>query len=90
MITLRRIPGGCRLPLNLAKVLPPVAVIMGAFQCNLLNVVGLLGATLFVAGVVNGAGRYRGAGVSLLVVFWSAKVISEAPKGFQRASDMGF
>lgn len=66
-----------------------VAGVMGAVQGTLLNVAGVLGATLFVAGVVDGAGRYRGAGVTLLLVFSSAKVISEAPKGFQRGVGYG-
>lgn len=62
-----------------------VAAAVGAWQGELLNVLGVLGLTLFVAGLVDGTGmRYRGAGTALLLVFASAKVIDDAPQAFKK------
>ncbi len=61
------------------------AVVVGAWQGELVNVLGVLGLTLFVAGLVDGKGmRYRGAGTALLLVFASAKVTDDAPQAFKK------
>lgn len=62
-----------------------VAAAVGVWQGELVNVLGILGVTLFVAGLVDGTGlRYRGAGTALLLVFASAKVIDDAPQAFKK------
>lgn len=66
------------------------ALIYGAVQGELIYVVGTLGLTLFVAGLVDGTGlRYRGAGTGLLLVFASAKTIEHLPRAFQRGVAYG-
>lgn len=62
-----------------------VAAAVGVWQGELVNVLGVLGLTLLVAGLVDGTGlRYRGAGTALLLVFASAKVIDDATQAFKK------
>lgn len=66
------------------------ALIYGAVQGQLVYVVGTLGLTLFVAGLVDGTGvRYRGAGTGLLLVFASSKALEHLPRAFQRGVAYG-
>ena len=66
------------------------ALIYGLARGELVYVLGTIGLTLFVAGLVDGTGpRYRGAGVALLSVFVSAKLIDRLPDFFQRGIAYG-
>lgn len=61
------------------------ALIYGVARGELVYVLGAIGLTLLLAGLVDGRGpRYRGAGVALLSVFVSAKLLDRLPDSFQR------
>lgn len=61
------------------------ALVYGLARGELVYVLGTIGLTLLVAGLVDGTGpRYRGAGVALLSVFVSAKLLDRLPDAFQR------
>ncbi len=61
------------------------ALVYGLARGELIYVLGTIGLTLLVAGLVDGTGpRYRGAGVALLSVFVSAKLLDRLPDAFQR------
>jgi len=67
-----------------------VALVYGLARGELVYVLGTIGLTLLVAGLVDGTGpRYRGAGVALLSVFVSAKLLSHLPDAFQRGVAYG-
>ncbi len=67
-----------------------VGLVYGLARGELVDVLGIIGLTLLVAGLVNGTGpRYRGAGVALLSVFVSAKTIDRLPDVFQRGVAYG-
>ncbi len=66
------------------------ALLYGALRGQLVYVLGTIGLTLLVAGLVDGTGpRYRGAGVALLSVFISVKVLDHLPGAFQRGVAYG-
>ena len=66
------------------------ALIYGVARGELVYVLGTIGLTLLVAGLVDGTGpRYRGAGVALLSVFISAKLLDRLPDVFQRGVAYG-
>ena len=66
------------------------ALTYGAVEGELVYVLGTLGLTLFVAGLVDGTGvRYRGAGTGLLLVFISSKILEHLPRAFQRGAGYG-
>ena len=66
------------------------ALVYGLARGELIYVLGTIGLTLLVAGLVDGTGpRYRGAGVALLSVFASAKLLSHLPAAFQRGVAYG-
>jgi len=66
------------------------AVVYGLARGQLVYVLGSIGLTLLVAGLVDGTGpRYRGAGVALLSVFVSAKLLDRLPDAFQRGVAYG-
>jgi hypothetical protein len=61
------------------------ALIYGVARGELVYVLGAIGLTLLLAGLVDGSGpRYRGAGVALLSVFVSAKLLDRLPDSFRR------
>lgn len=61
------------------------ALIYGVARGELVYVLGAIGLTLLLAGLVDGRGpRYRGAGVALLSVFVSAKLLDRLPDSFRR------
>lgn len=66
------------------------ALLYGVLRGELVYVLGTLGVTLLVAGLVDGTGpRYRGSGFALLGVFISAKVLNHLPDAFQRGVAYG-
>ncbi len=66
------------------------ALLYGVLRGELVYVLGTLGVTLLVAGLVDGTGpRYRGSGLALLGVFISAKVLNHLPGAFQRGVAYG-
>ncbi len=66
------------------------ALVYGLARGELVYVLGTIGLALLIAGLVDGTGpRYRGAGVALLSVFVSAKLLSRLPDVFQRGVAYG-
>lgn len=66
------------------------ALVYGLARGQLVYVLGTIGLTLLVAGLVDGTGpRYRGAGVALLSVFVSAKLLDHLPDAFRRGVAYG-
>jgi hypothetical protein len=66
------------------------ALVYGLARGELIYVLGTIGLTLLVAGLVDGTGHlYRGAGVALLSVFVSAKLLDRLPDFFQRGVAYG-
>lgn len=66
------------------------ALIYGVVRGDPVYVLGAIGLTLLLAGLVDGRGpRYRGAGVALLSVFVSAKLLDRLPDSFRRGVAYG-